>query len=60
MRTTRPAPRRQRWKSARPAFLALIGESPEIAEAAALGERVITLGPDGWVTLVWPEVATAE
>ena len=43
-----------------PAFLALIGESPEIAEAAALGERVITLGPDGWVTLVWPEVATAE
>ena len=43
-----------------PAFLALIGQSPEIAEAAALGERVITLGPDGWVTLVWPEVATAE
>jgi hypothetical protein len=37
-------------------FLALIGQSQEIAEAAALGERVITLGPDGWVTLVWPEV----
>ena len=41
-------------------FLALIGQSPEIAEAAALGERVITVGPDGWVTLVWPEVEAVE
>jgi len=41
-------------------FLALIGQSPEIAEAAALGERVITVGPDGLVTLVWPEVEAVE
>ncbi len=41
-------------------FLALIAEAPEVAEAAALGERVITLGPDGWITLVWPEVDAAS
>jgi Ca-activated chloride channel family protein len=38
-------------------FLALIARDPTLAEAAALGERVITLGPDGWITIVWPEVA---
>jgi Ca-activated chloride channel family protein len=37
-------------------FLTLIAEAPEVAEAASLGERVVTLGPDGWITLVWPEV----
>ncbi len=30
-------------------FLALIAEMPEIAEAATLGQRVITEGPDGWI-----------
>jgi Ca-activated chloride channel family protein len=39
-----------------PAFLDLVVEDPDLAEAAALGERVITRGPDGWLTLVWPEV----
>jgi Ca-activated chloride channel family protein len=37
-------------------FRQLIAEAPEIAEAAALGERVVTLGPDGWITIVWPDV----
>ncbi len=37
------------------AFLALISAAPDIATAAALGDRVVTLGPDGWVTIVWPE-----
>jgi Ca-activated chloride channel family protein len=37
------------------AFLALIAASPDLATAAALGDRVITLGPDGWVTIVWPD-----
>jgi Ca-activated chloride channel family protein len=37
-------------------FLALLAGSPDLAEAAALGERVVTEGPDGWLTLVWPEV----
>ena len=37
-------------------FSELIGDSPEIAHAAALGERVITLGPDGWIAIVWPDV----
>jgi Ca-activated chloride channel homolog len=37
-------------------FLALIAAAPEIADAAALGARVITEGPDGWITIVWPEV----
>jgi Ca-activated chloride channel homolog len=41
-------------------FLELIAEAPEIAEAATLGERVITEGPDGWVTIVWPEVQSGE
>ena len=39
------------------AFAALIESSPELAEAAALGERVIVLGPDGWATIVWPDAA---
>ena len=41
------------------AFKDLIDASPEIAAAAALGERVIVLGPDGWVTIVWPDVEDA-
>lgn len=41
------------------AFLALIGADPSVAAAAALGERVIVEGPDGWVTLTWPEPVTA-
>jgi Ca-activated chloride channel family protein len=36
-------------------FLALIAAEPEIADAAALGERVVTEGPDGWVTIAWPD-----
>jgi Ca-activated chloride channel family protein len=43
-----------------PEFLALIGAAPEIAEAAGLGERVLTRGPDGWITLVWPQVAPTD
>ena len=39
-----------------PEFLALIAESPEIADAATLGERVVTEGPDGWITIVWPDL----
>lgn len=42
------------------AFKDLIAEAPEIAEAAALGERVVVLGPDGWVTIVWPDVEATE
>jgi Ca-activated chloride channel family protein len=38
------------------AFRALVAEDPDIATAAALGERVIVEGPDGWVTLVWPDI----
>ena len=37
-------------------FLELIAEDPSLADAAALGERVVTEGPDGWVTIVWPNV----
>jgi Ca-activated chloride channel homolog len=37
-------------------FRALVAEEPELAGAAALGDRVVTRGPDGWVTLVWPDV----
>lgn len=37
------------------AFAALMKASPEIADSAALGERVVTRGPEGWVTIVWPE-----
>ena len=40
-------------------FLALMTEAPEIAEAATLGERVVTLSPDGWITIVWPDVEAA-
>lgn len=36
-------------------FAALLQAAPELAEAAALGPRVVALGPDGWVTIVWPE-----
>jgi len=42
-----------------PEFLELIAEAPEIADAATLGERVITEGPDGWITIVWPDVEAA-
>ena len=42
------------------AFAALIESSPELAAAAALGERVIVLGLDGWVTIVWPDAADAR
>ncbi len=42
-----------------PEFLELISEAPEMADAATLGERVITLGPDGWITIVWPDVEPA-
>ena len=41
------------------AFTALIADAPELAAAAALGERVVVEGPDGWVTIVWPELAAA-
>jgi Ca-activated chloride channel family protein len=41
-------------------FLELIKEAPEIADAATLGERVITEGPDGWITIVWPDVEAAS
>jgi Ca-activated chloride channel family protein len=37
-------------------FLELVAEQPELADAAALGERVVTEGPDGWITITWPEV----
>jgi Ca-activated chloride channel homolog len=37
------------------AFTALIEADPEIAAAAALGERVVVLGPTGWVTIAWPD-----
>ncbi len=43
-----------------PEFRALVQADPDLAEAAALGERVVTLGPDGWITLVWPDVTTRE
>ena len=37
------------------AFAALMTAAPDVAAAAALGERVIVAGPDGWLTLVWPD-----
>ena len=40
-------------------FAALLEAAPDLAEAAALGQRVIVLGPDGWVTIVWPEAEDA-
>jgi Ca-activated chloride channel family protein len=42
------------------AFANLLAAAPEIAEAAALGERVVVLGPDGWLTIVWPGPDSAE
>ena len=42
-----------------PAFAALLEAAPELAEAAALGPRVVVLGPDGWVTIVWPDAGEA-
>ncbi len=36
-------------------FLELIAEQPELADAATLGERVVAEGPDGWITIVWPD-----
>jgi Ca-activated chloride channel family protein len=41
-------------------FLELVTEAPELAEAAALGERVVTMGPEGWITIVWPDVDEGE
>jgi hypothetical protein len=41
-------------------FLELIAEEPDLADAAALGERVVTEGPDGWITIVWPDVAAGS
>jgi len=41
-------------------FVELVAAAPEVAEVAALGERVITLGPDGWITLVWPDAEAAS
>jgi Ca-activated chloride channel family protein len=37
------------------AFAELIEAAPELVAAVALGERVTVLGPDGWVTIVWPD-----
>jgi Ca-activated chloride channel family protein len=37
-------------------FLELIAEDPSLADAAALGERVVTEGPDGWITITWPDL----
>ena len=53
---TKPTSMRLRCSLGREAFADLIEASPEIAAAAALGERVIVLGPDGWITIVWPDV----
>jgi Ca-activated chloride channel family protein len=41
------------------AFRSLLADDPGLAAVAALGERVVTLGPGGWVTLVWPGAAPA-
>lgn len=43
-----------------PAFAALLEAAPELAAAAALGPRVIVLGPDGPVTIVWPETESGR
>ncbi len=43
------------------AFAALVEAEPEIASAAALGGRVITLAADGtWVELSWPDAESGE
>jgi hypothetical protein len=39
------------------AFRALVQADAGIAEAAGLGPRVITDGPNGWITIVWPDPA---
>ena len=36
-------------------FTVLMTAERDVAAAAALGERVIVAGPDGWLTLVWPD-----
>ncbi len=41
-------------------FADLLSALPELADVAALGERVVAMGPDGWVTIVWPEVELAS
>jgi Ca-activated chloride channel family protein len=41
-------------------FAALLEAAPELAEAAALGPRVVVLGADGWVTIVWPDADGAS
>jgi Ca-activated chloride channel family protein len=35
-------------------FADMLAADPELASAAALGERVVVRGSDGWRTLVWP------
>ena len=42
------------------AFAALLEARPELATAAQLGARVIAEGPDGFVTLVWPDAESTE
>ncbi len=42
-----------------PEFAALLEGSPDLATAAALGERVVTRGSAGWVTIVWPEAGAS-
>jgi len=42
------------------AFAALIADAPDLAAAAALGERVVVEGPDGWVTIVWPDLTETQ
>ncbi len=37
-------------------FASLIAAQPAIASAAALGERVVVRAPDGWITVIWPDV----
>ena len=42
-------------------FAALVEASPEIASAAALGGRVITLAADGtWIEVRWPDAGDGE
>ena len=41
------------------AFAALLEGDPQLASAAALGARVVTLAAAGWVTIVWPDTLEA-
>lgn len=42
------------------AFAELLDADPQLANAAALGPRVVTLAEGGWVTIVWPDALDAE